>query len=231
MGLFKLFRKVTGRGYVSPEKESYLRLSAKGYNPGGIIDVGAYTGGWTVLAREVFPNAPILMVEAQAEKIPELNKVAALLPNVRVEHALLAASPDGERTFHVMETGSSIFPEQSNVPREEVLMRTRTLDELSAGFSGPLFLKVDVQGAELEVLDGAVQTLENCDLVQLEVGLLPYNLGSPTFLEKIQYMDRRGFVPLEVCGLNRPNGTDLADINIVFARKDSPLRCRWFAFS
>lgn len=38
------------------------------YCPETIVDVGAYQGDWTKMAKEVFPTAKILMVEPQESK-------------------------------------------------------------------------------------------------------------------------------------------------------------------
>jgi hypothetical protein len=73
-------------------------------------------------------------------------------------------------------------------------------------------------------LKGGQTTLDLCELVQLEVALLPYTEGAPTFLEVVTYMDERGFVPLDVSGFSRPNLVDLVQVDILFARRDSSLR-------
>ena len=216
------------RNRASPEEEAYIRLRQKGFSPAGIIDVGAYRGEWTELARRIFPGAPVIMVEAQQSKRQQLE---ALCGNgIRFASAVLASAAGREVTFYEMETGSSFFGELSNAPREPKSYVTDTLDNIAVGLDGPLFLKVDVQGAELEVLKGGEETVRRCELIQLEVAILPYNEGAPTFLEVLSYMDERDFVPLDVSGFSRPNGVDLVQIDVLFARKDSPLRPAFIEF-
>jgi FkbM family methyltransferase len=209
------------RSRQSPEERAYKRLHAKGFSPAGIIDVGAYHGDWTKLVRRVF-SAPVLMVEAQKAKRPKLEAMCG--KDVRLASCVLGAEAGKLVTFYEMETGSSYFPEKSNAPRSKSTYLTETLDTVAAGMSGPLFLKIDTQGSELEVLKGGQATLDRCEVVQLEVALLPYNEGAPTFLEVITYMDERGFVPLDVSGFSRPNLVDLVQIDILFVRRDSSLR-------
>ena len=215
------------RNRVSPEEAAYTRLRQKGFSPAGIIDVGAYHGDWTKMARRVFP-VPALMVEAQRSKRERLE--ALCNSNVRLAPCVLASEAGKLVTFYEMETGSSFFEEQSNAARKPGTYETQTLDNVAAGMSGPLFLKIDVQGAELEVLKGGEETLKLCEVVQLEVALLPYNKGAPTFLEVVSYMDGKGFVPLDVSGFSRPNGVDLVQIDMLFARRDSPLRPQFIEF-
>src|SRR6478672_7439770 len=113
-----------------------------------MIDVGAYQGEWTRLARRVFGDVPVLMVEAQSAKRSFLDKVCADLPNVRWEQTLLSRSSGQKVRFFEMETGSSMFPENSNVSRVEKELVTATLDEIAGPVSARTLLKIDVQGAE-----------------------------------------------------------------------------------
>jgi FkbM family methyltransferase len=216
--------------YVSPEMAAYRRLTARGYRPAGIIDVGAYQGEWTRLARSIFGAVPCLMVEAQPEKALFLDKVCADLPGVSRQSALLSAQAGERITFYEMETGSSFLPEQSNVSRIERELLSTTLDEIASHVRGPLFLKIDVQGAEIQVLEGGGQTLARSDLVQLEVAMLPYNEGAPTMLEVLRYMDERGFVPFDLSGWSRPNGIDLVQVDLLFVQRSSSFRQTFFEF-
>jgi FkbM family methyltransferase len=182
------------------------------------------------MARRVFPDAQVLMVEAQEVKRPFLEAVCCDLPGVIFANTLLADAPGETVTFYEMETGSSMMPENSNVPRIERKLRTGTLDELAHMMGGPLFLKLDVQGAELKVLAGGKETISRAEVVQLEVALLPYNKDAPTFLETITYMDDRDFVPLDFSGFVRPDGGDLVQVDILFVKRDSDLRPNFFNF-
>lgn len=211
---------------VTPEEAAYRRLAAKGWQPASIIDVGAYEGNWTKLVRRIW-NVPVLMVEAQEAKKPILEALCGT--DVRLASCVLGASEGRTVTFYEMETGSSYFPEASNAPRLETTCVTRTLDSIASDMPAP-FLKIDVQGAELEVLKGGAMTLGNAELVQLEIAMLPYNEGAPRMHEVLDYMRERGFVPLDISGFSRPNGIDLVQIDMLFAREDSPLRPTFIEF-
>ena len=217
--------------FVGAEEQAYRRLHAKGYRPAAMIDVGAYEGNWTRMARSIFPEAACLMVEPQAGKAPLLERVAGELGRARFEPALLGAEAGREVTFYEMETGSSMLPENSDVARTEVRLTTRTLDEIAADLPTPIFLKIDAQGAELQILAGARQTIPRCDLIQLEVALQVYNLGAPDFHETVTAMKQLGFVPYDFSGFSRPNGLDLVQADILFVREDSRLRPKFFSFS
>lgn len=229
-GVRRLVSKVLGREYVAPEELAYQRLRTKGFKPSFMIDVGAYEGNWTRLARRVFGDVPTVMVEAQQSKQPVLETVCRELSDVRYVQALLGSTSGAAKTFFEMETGSSMFAENSNAPRTSRELKTATLDEVAGAVPDGAFLKIDVQGAELEVLGGAERTLSACELVQLEVAILPYNEGAPTALEVLTYMAQNDFAPLDISGFSRPNGVDLAQIDLLFARSGSKLRTRFFTF-
>jgi len=80
-------------------------------------------------------------------------------------------------------------------------MDVMPLDEISATeHLRPDCLKVDVQGAELEVLQGGRRTLETVKLVELEVEFNPQYVGQPLFGEIDTYMRTQGF---SLLGLRR----------------------------
>jgi FkbM family methyltransferase len=211
---------------------AYYRLQERGFEPGLIVDVGAYDGRWSRQVRTIFRNAPILMIEARESERANLAATCDQISNARYEIALLNAESRQNVRFYVHDTGSSLFPERSNVPRSEKTLDSRTLDGVvgNLSFSGPVFLKLDVQGAELEILKGGTDTLNRCELVQLEIALLNYNERSPTAAEVIAFMDSRGFDLFDVVGFIRPDDRNLVQIDAIFARNDSSLRPDFFQF-
>lgn len=215
------------------EELAYGHLNAHGFKPAGIIDVGAFRGDWTRLANRIFGATPTLMVEAQPKMQQAIAPVLADLPQARLAGTVLGATSGEEITFYEMGTGSSFLPEASDAPRNALTLTTRTLDEVAdealPGLS-PLFLKVDVQGAELHVLRGGSATLARSEVVQLEVAMLQYNQGAPLLPEVVAFMAERDFLPVEVSGFSRPNGY-LVQIDLLFARSGSALRPDFFSFS
>jgi FkbM family methyltransferase len=215
------------------EELSYHHLIEHGFRPAGIIDVGAFRGDWTRMANRLFGATPTLMVEAQPKMQAEIAPVLADLPQAKLAGTVLGERSGEEVTFYEMGTGSSFLPEASDAARTELKLTTRTLDEVAdealPGLS-PLFLKVDVQGAELHVLRGGARTLERTEVVQLEVAMLQYNEGAPLMPEVIAFMAERDFLPIEVSGFSRPKGY-LVQIDLLFARRGSKLRPDYFRFS
>ena len=171
-----------------------------------------------------------MMIEPLQSKAQSLRSLASSLGNARFVDALLGAKAGQTVTFYEAGTGSSLHREQSNVEFKEASLQTSTLDGVAADLDGPIFLKLDVQGAELEVLEGGAETLDRSNLIQLEVALLPYNEGAATFLQVIRYMDQRGFVPFDIAGMIRPTGAELVQVDMLFVPAGSALRPTRFNF-
>ncbi|MEM6491228.1 MAG: FkbM family methyltransferase, partial [Pseudomonadota bacterium] len=71
-------------------------------------------------------------------------------------------------------------------------LETRRLD--SFDLPAPHYMKLDVQGAELEVLEGAGAALDALCVVECEVGFLPLYRGQPLFGDIQRWFAERGFV-------------------------------------
>lgn len=213
------------------ELAAYLRLRDAGFRPNTIVDIGANCGEWTRLVKGVFLATPVVMIEARDEMQPELQEVASKYPNVSYAIALLGPSLRKDITFHVQGTGSSIYPERSDTSSSAISATMTTLDSIASSLKAPLFLKLDVQGAELDVLQGGTATLSQAEVVQLEVPLVKYNEGAPTFEDVVSFMDDNEFSIHDIAGFIRPFGEHLVQLDIIFVRKGSALRPPdYFAF-
>ncbi len=205
-----------------------------GFSPSAVIDVGAAYGHFAADCRSVFHDARYLLVEALEEYRPHLEAVARSLPNVELVFAAAAAAP-GELTIHVHPdlVGSSLYleDEDSNVNGVPRTIRTVTLDGLVADrrIEGPFLLKIDVQGAELDVLAGAEEVLRRTEYVLLEVSLFEFFKGGPLLHDVVAFMRQRGFVAYDLAGLQyRPLDNALSQVDIAFVKENGPLRQHQF---
>jgi FkbM family methyltransferase len=85
-----------------------------------------------------------------------------------------------------------------------------------------VYLKLDVQGFELEVLKGAVATLEQVVAVDVELSLVPLYDGSPGVDDVLRYLDQRrfGVVALDPAFVEKATGS-IMQVNGLFARLGS----------
>lgn len=195
-------------------------LKSLGFSPRTILDIGAYHGSWSEVMWHVWPDALYRLVEANEDCRPQL--FATGFP---FDIALLS---DSERdvTYHKCQTGSgegnSIYPEASAYPFAATAARTVRLDDLLPGQTFD-FLKLDCQGAEVSILKGGLDIVSRATLIQLEVGVQSYNIGSPSVLETMTYMDSLGFRLYDITEYHLNSRQMLIQADLLFARKDSGL--------
>ncbi len=202
---------------------SLQNLKRKNFIPAVIIDVGAYEGLWTLDVLGVFPNSKVLMVEAQDKKKDHLMKVTKSHPNVDCAIALLSAENGKEKLFFENETGSQVI----NIAEpgdNSYLISTQTLDSLllQISFPYPDFLKLDVQGYEIEVLKGAEKSLENAEVCLLEVSTMNLGDNTPLLVDVATFMDKRDFQAYDISQfMRRPFDKALFQIDMFFVKKNS----------
>ena len=156
------------------------QAQSMGFMPTTVVDVGAAYGSFASQCFSVFPKARFLLLEPLVEYQPALNKMIASMPAAQCIVAA-ASAHQGEVVLNVHPdlVGSSLFREVekdthvNGVPRT---VRAITIDGLikETGAKGPFLLKVDVQGAELDVLRGAERMLADTEYIVLEVSLFRF---------------------------------------------------------
>jgi FkbM family methyltransferase len=86
-----------------------------------------------------------------------------------------------------------------------------------------VYLKLDVQGYELQVLEGAVGTLEFVDLLELELSLVPLYEGQLLFWETVGLMKQQCFELVSVEPVfTDPQTGHLLQLDGIFERHSSP---------
>lgn len=191
-----------------------------------VLDIGAYEGLRTIDFLEVFPNANILMLEAQAKKTNALLKIVEENKNVQFQISVLSSIDGEEVLFYENETASHIINQTSNIELQATSMKTKTVDSIlkEINFSLPQFLKLDVQGYELEVLKGAQNALTNAEFCLLEVSLLDLGDGMPLASTVINFMAEFNFQMYDITQfMRRPYDKALFQIDLMFIKKDSSL--------
>ena len=176
---------------------------------GLVLDLGANVGDWTAAVLATDPSVTIVAVEPGQEPRADLQARFASDPRVTINASAVGAAT-GVRTFYVTEHSHNA---SLKAPRAEmdllyghgwrskqtVEVDVTTVDAISAGRDVAL-LKVDVQGAEQEVLDGARETLPRTTAIILEVTFISHYQGDATFPTLHEYMGQAGF---ELAGLSK----------------------------
>jgi len=157
----------------------------------------------------------------------------SILKRYKGSYVLAAAgSSSGHVTFNVHKNhleGSSLYKESMGTEADgyEVKVPVIRIDDIlrDKQLNGPYLLKIDVQGAELDALDGAQQVLLNTEVVVLEVSLFGFMKGAPQFIDVVSYMKNLNFVAYDIIlGWNRPLDNALGQIDIVFVKDKGKFR-------
>ena len=191
------------------------KLKESGVEPKVIYDIGACVLHWTNEAARIWPDAEIVAFEA-------MDSTEFLYQERKMKYhiGVLSNETGKEVEFYqndVHPGGNSYYKENEVVNPDTVnyfndthkrKLKTVTVDAVSnlKRFPKPDLVKMDVQGAELDVLKGAVETLKDVKHVILELQVVEYNKGAPLRDEVIAYMAEQGFDCNGIFSNNGPDG-------------------------
>lgn len=172
-----------------------------------VIDVGANVGQFGESLRAEGYRGRIVSFEPIGAEFEVLSKKAAADSNWEAHRCALGAAA-GTARLHVSKLSvySSILglAETAQLHDERVTtdhiedVPVRTLDEIAAGLDGRIFLKVDTQGYERQVLEGGSTTLRKVLGVMLELPVIRIYEGQWLFQEALNLMFSIGFVPAQI---------------------------------
>jgi len=163
-----------------------------------VYDIGSELLYWSREFSEMFPNAKIYHFEGNSELEKLYYKVG--LENYHM--GILAGEEKAVNLDINNETGSlSIFEENKSFGQEAwttFSKGTSTANTLSKAvlennYRLPDFIKLDIQGAELEVMRGSEEIIKEAKVVVVELQHTDYLIGAPLKEEIIEYMGSIGF--------------------------------------
>lgn len=174
--------------------------------PAAVFDVGANIGQYGLSLRKCGFTGRIVSFEAIPAVHARLSAVAAADPNWIVAPCCALGRAPGEANINLAgnSVSSSLLP-MSDVhlkaaPDSKYVasqaIRLERLDDIGRSLlpeDGTLFLKIDTQGYEAEVLAGADLVLRRVTAMQLEMSLTPLYQGAPSFREMLDLCESLGF--------------------------------------
>ncbi len=179
---------------------AFRRLKELGVPVNTVIDIGVLTGTGPLMQE--FRDRRHVLVEPVEEFAPRIRKNYEKF-NIDYDLIIAAMSDcDGQVTMQTKSvregaaiTHARITDSQGDgadyrkVPAKtlETLVKERTYD-------GPFLLKIDVDGAELEILKGARPVLKDCSVICIEVGV-------KNIVQRADFIIREGFQPFDIVDL------------------------------
>jgi FkbM family methyltransferase len=173
-----------------------------------VLDVGANVGQYGALLREWGYSGRIVSFEPQAGSYAALERRAAADAAWQVAPRMALGARDGQVELEISAESdmSSILPQSallrqvspsSAVARRETVPLRRLDDEAGSYLMADdrVFLKIDAQGYEAEVLAGTAGLLERLAGIQLEMALVPLYEGERSFRAMLDELSALGFEP------------------------------------
>jgi FkbM family methyltransferase len=182
--------------YPTPELDRRIKL-LKTHNIDTVLDVGANIGQYGSELRNIGFKGVILSFEPTSEAFAKLKKNAQKDVNWKVFNFSLGAF-DGEAEINISKNSvsSSILndlpqltesaPEAKFISKEKI--KVKKIDTLfkELGLTNKqIYLKIDTQGYENMVIEGAKESLPLIKGIQIEMALVPTYEGAITFEEMI----------------------------------------------
>lgn len=202
--IVKNLRRISTDLAIPKEHVDYLQTVKTNFNfePKVIYDIGANVLHWTTGAKKVWKDSNFYAFEAMED-------FKFLYEEHKIEHHIgLLSDQDGkELSFYENKHfpgGNSYYRENSKLNPDaewlfddahKVTKIAETLDTIVAkrNFPPPELIKMDIQGAELDVLKGAQNALKTAKHLILELQQVEYNIGAPLKEEVIAYLESIGY--------------------------------------
>ncbi|MHA1113217.1 MAG: FkbM family methyltransferase [Alphaproteobacteria bacterium] len=183
-------------------KYEYLKPWLAALAPAAVVDVGVNVGQFLHLVYRLYPEARLIGIEPLDELCRKVGDIYRGDARVTL-HCCACGAREGEADLHVTadsQNASTLAPTEAfydERPGEEVVgerrVPLRRLDALLDGVAGPMLLKVDVQGGELDVLEGMGARLADVAAIIVEAPFEHAYEGASDFDAIYRFLTARGF--------------------------------------
>jgi FkbM family methyltransferase len=200
-----------------------------------VFDIGANEGQFSKEIREYGYTGKIVSFEPLSSARKKLLSFAEAVPNWEVHDQAAIGDLNGEIDIHIAgnSVSSSVLPMLESHSSAEVgsayVSSERVpivrLDSVAPQYLHPnsnLFIKIDTQGFEWQVLDGASETLKLAKGLLCELSLVPLYHGQRLWRDIIGRLEAEGFVLWALQkGFTDPRTGQSLQMDGIFLRKSS----------
>jgi FkbM family methyltransferase len=219
--------------YPTPELDRRIKL-LKNYNIDTVLDVGANIGQYGSELRNIGFNGKIISFEPTSEAFKKLQKLAKNDKNWDV-HNFSLGDFDGETEINIAKNSvsSSMLeslpqltlsaPDAKFINKETISVKKidSIFEELDLKNKN-IYLKIDTQGYENMVINGAKNSLTQIKGIQIEMALIPTYEDAITFEAMIEKLKSFNFNTTSIeSGYYDKNTGKLLEVDGVFFKNDS----------
>jgi FkbM family methyltransferase len=225
-----ILQKVKYKIHLKNDYKRRLRI-INNYAINILFDIGANTGQYAKKMRNLGYNEKIVSFEPLNDVVENLKQTALHDKNWVVNNYALG-NKDSNGVINVSRKSdcSSILNmlpvhkesasglEYINQQQIEI-KKLDTVFDTFAGKSDKVMIKIDTQGYEKNVIDGAIESLNKILIIQLEMSIVPMYENEMLFIEMIGYLKNKGFqlYSLENGHFNRNTG-QLLQVDGIFCK-------------
>jgi FkbM family methyltransferase len=226
------------RHYLIPYSKTGLEPGIVNFlkpnKPINFVDIGASSGSFAQSVMEYCGIRNALLIEPQPDQTA---KLIARFPSNTISIRTCAISDREQQTemdvlnWHY---SSSLLPLKGEVAgldkivdlkvRERIQVQVHQLDHVMAAMPWRDetidLMKVDVQGSELAVFQGAQETLRKTRMIWTEVSFRPIYERSASFADIYSYLDQNGFMLLWISPGTRGAESELLEGDVLFAKRN-----------
>jgi FkbM family methyltransferase len=191
------------------------------FTPNSVLDIGANVGQFYNEIKQIFPNSYYYLIEGN-------ERCEIVLQSLGVDYSIALLSDKVKevkfytRTNEERCTGNSIYREKTPFfSDDEITIKNETTTTLDILIKDKRFdlIKIDVQGSELDIINGGLEIIKNSKGVLMEVSLTEYNENAPTKEFVYEFMEKLNFYPAEIIGdINHPITYQLIQQDILFIK-------------
>lgn len=202
-----------------------------------VIDVGANVGEYGAMLRRTGYQGRIVSLEPVSDVYQELARKAANDKSWRTVNVACGSRNEAAtiNVFDLSVHNSLLSPSENMLANIKSTYITRTeqvtvkridcmFEDFVAGLAEPrVFLKIDTQGFDLEVVKGAGACMHRISGMQSEVSVIPLYEGMPDYLEALSVYRQLGFEPTGFFSIfHSPTSHHLIEFDAVLTRRERP---------
>src|SRR5439155_5570854 len=198
----------------------------RGLRIGMAVDGGAANGLWAQRFKHVYPESKLLCIEPRQDCHDELRQRMSAYNDVTIVQTLIGPSDGDVAFFEKSDESSILLNYEGKEWAKKITKPMTTLDSLltQRGLPDPDMIKLDLQGYELQALEGASRSLEHAEAALIEVSFIELQKGMPRMHEVVAFMAARGFDVYDITALwHRPLDGALAQGDFLFVSRRSAL--------
>jgi FkbM family methyltransferase len=202
-----------------------------------VLDVGAHHGEFASTLRRIGYMGQIISFEPVSGSLEILEDRARGDLHWSIERYALGSRNESKTINVTRGTSLASFSRSTDIARArfgeltEIVaqqeVEVRRLDEVLADLPQQLshcrlFLKLDTQGWDLEVLAGASRVIPQILAVQSEISVKPLYMESPSYFDAIEQMNKMGFELSGMFAVARDHALRVIEFDCVAIRADPP---------